>query len=57
MKSPSDSAGDAGDVGSIPGRRAWQSRVLAWKISCTEEPGGLQRVAELDTTEHTHSSL
>ena len=43
----------AGDVGSIPGRGTnkipwgmkWQpnpSRVLAWKIPWTEEPGGLQ---------------
>ena len=42
-------AGDAGDVGSIPGSGrsleeeiATYSSTLAWRISWTEEPGGLQ---------------
>ena len=42
------SAGDEGDVGSILGREgplewgmAAHSRILAWRIQRTEEPGGL----------------
>ena len=42
-------AGDAGDVGSIPGQEdplkkemATHSSILAWKIPWTKEPGGLQ---------------
>ena len=41
-------------------RRKWQPTpaFLAWKISRTEEPGGLQRSLwghkESDMTEHTH---
>ena len=38
-----------GDVTSIPGREdplekgmSTHSRILAWRIPCTEEPGGLQ---------------
>ena len=33
------------------------SSVIARRISCTEEPGGLQSrsLKELDTTEHTHT--
>ena len=41
-------AGDEGDVGSILGREdplewgmAAHSRILAWRIQRTEEPGGL----------------
>ena len=51
---------DAGDAGSIPGlgrslekEMATHSSILAWKISWTEEPGGLQSMGsrkELDTT-------
>ena len=44
-----ESAGNAGDPGSIPGREdllekgvAIHSSILAWRIPCTEEPGGLQ---------------
>ena len=44
-----ESACSAGDPGSSPGlgrspekERATNSSILAWKISCTEEPGGLQ---------------
>ena len=33
---------------------ATHSSILAWKISWTEEPGGLQFVGS-DTTEHGHT--
>ena len=34
---------------------ATHSSVLAWRISLTEEPGGLHGIAESDTTEQlTH---
>ena len=43
------SAGNAGDLGLSPGSgrsletgMATQSSILAWRISWTEEPGGLQ---------------
>ena len=50
VKNPPANAGDAGDVGSIPGsekiawRRAWQphSSILAWVIPWREEPSRLQ---------------
>ena len=37
---------------------ATHSRILAWKIPWTEEPGGLQSMGgkELDKTMHTHTS-
>ena len=53
---PGDSAGkesayNAGDLGLIPGLgrslgegNATHSRILAWRIPWTEEPGGLQSV-------------
>ena len=48
VKNPSTSARDA-DVGSVSGSgrspgggMAIHSNILAWKISWTEEPGGLQ---------------
>ena len=36
---------------------ATHSSILAWRIPCTEGPGGLQQWGhkELDTTEHTHT--
>ena len=44
-----ESACNAGDLGSIPGSKdpleketATHSRILAWRIPWTEEPGGLQ---------------
>ena len=43
-----ESACSTGDLGSIPGlgplekEMATHSSILAWKISWTEEPGGLQ---------------
>ena len=48
-KEPIHNAKDTGDAGSIPGsgrfprgRHATHSGILAWVISWTEEPGGLQ---------------
>ena len=37
-------AGDTGDLGLIPGLGTFfgGTSILAWKIPCTEEPGGLQ---------------
>ena len=44
-------AGDVGEAGSILDREdpqeedmATHSSILAWRIQCTEEPGGLQSV-------------
>ena len=55
-----ESAYSSGDLGSIPGLgrspgeryMATHSSILAWKIPCPEEPGGLQSMGwqELDTT-------
>ena len=49
VKNPPANAGDARDMGSIPevGRSleeemATCSSILAWEITWTEEPGGLQ---------------
>ena len=49
VKNPLASAGDIRDTGSIPGLgrsleegMATHSSILAWRISWTEEPGGLQ---------------
>ena len=49
VKNPPANAGDAGDVGLILGledplekEMATHSSILAWKISWTEEPYGLQ---------------
>ena len=48
VKNPPANAGDPRDVGSIPGwedplekEMATHSRILAWRIPWTEEPGGL----------------
>ena len=66
VKNPPVSAGDTGDVGSIPGmgrslaeEMATHSSILAWKIPWREEPGrlkfmGLQRVRHDCVTEHAH---
>ena len=50
-----------GDASSIPGwgrspqeEMATQSSILAWRISWTEEPMGLQRVRQNWATEHVH---
>ena len=49
VKNPAANVGDVRDVGSIPGQEdpleekmATHSSVLAWRLSWTEEPGGLQ---------------
>ena len=51
VKKLSANAGDARDLGSIPGLKrsleeemATHSSILAWEIPWTEEPGGLQSV-------------
>ena len=46
VKNPPANAGDERDVGSIPGLTLedeieTHSSILAWRISWTEEPGGL----------------
>ena len=60
VKNPPAKAGDARDVGSVPGledpqekEMATRSRILAWKILWTGEPGRLQSVGltkDLGTT-------
>ena len=62
-------AGDVGeegwvsDLGRTPrGGHVTHSSTLAWRITCTEKPGGLKSSSrkELDTTEvtkHTHSQV
>ena len=54
-------AGDAGDLGQedlLEEGTATHSRILAWRIPWTEEPGGLQSIGheESDTTEVTEHS-
>ena len=51
VNNPPANAGDARDLGSIPGLKrsleeemATHSSILAWEIPWTEEPGGLQSV-------------
>ena len=51
LKNLPANAGDTGDAGSIPGGRrsperepVTRSSFLAWRISWTEEPAGLQSV-------------
>ena len=68
VKNPSASAGDAGDVGSIPGWEdplkegmATHSRILACRIPWTKELGRLQsielqRVNMTRVTEHGHKA-
>ena len=61
VRNPPVKAGDAKDVGLVPGQEdllvkevATLSSTLAWKIPWTEKPGGLQSTGvtkELDTTE------
>ena len=58
-----ESACNAGDLGSIPGSEyplekdmETNSSILAWRISLTEEPGGLQST-ELQRVEHDWSNL
>ena len=56
-KNPPTTVGDIGDTGSIPGlgrspeqEMATLSSILAWKISWTEEPGGLQSMGSQSRT-------
>ena len=49
VKKPAANAGDVRDMGLIPGLgrapgggHGTHSRILAWRIPYTEEPGGLQ---------------
>ena len=64
------SAGDAGDMGKIPGWEdpleegmATHSSILAWRIPWTEEPGGLQSIGLQSQTQlkqlstHSHSFI
>ena len=58
VKSLAASAGDARDMGSIPGSgdpmekgMATHSSILTWRIPRTEEPGGLQSI-ELQRVRH-----
>ena len=45
VKNPPADAGDTGDLGSVPGvGDGTHSRILAWRISRAEEPGGLQSI-------------
>ena len=51
LKNPPANAGDARDTGSSPGQEdsleegmATHSSILAWRITWTEEPGGLQSI-------------
>ena len=50
-KNPSANAGDVRDAGLVPRMEgpleegmATHSRILAWRIPLTEEPGGLQSI-------------
>ena len=64
VKKPPVNAGDLKDVGTIPGwgrspeeGMAIHSSILAWRISWTEEPDGIQSMGskESDTTEHINA--
>ena len=66
VKNPPANAGDAGDLGSIPGQEdplekemATHSSVFAWRIPQTEESGRLQSMGhkESDTNEKLTLSL
>ena len=65
-KNPPANAGDARDLGWIPGledplekEMATYSSILAWKIAWTEEPGGLQSwgCKESEMTEHVCNNI
>ena len=58
IKNLPGNAGDAGDLGSIPSQEdsleeemATHSRILAWKIPWTEEPGLAFKGESLDCSE------
>ena len=49
VKNPPANVGEAGDVGLIfgsedPMEKEMATNILAWEISWTEEPGGLQSI-------------
>ena len=63
VKNPPANAGDTGDAGSISGLRrsleegmATHSSIRAWRISWTEEPGGLWSIG-LQKVRHDYSDL
>ena len=63
VKNPPANAGDARDMGLIPGwedsleeEMATHSSILAWRIPQTEEPGRLQSIG-LQRLGHTHILL
>ena len=58
VKNPPANAGDARDMGLIPGWEdpleegmATYSSILAWRIPWTEEPGGLQSIGSQSQTQ------
>ena len=62
VKDPPANAGDAGDLSSVPGSgrsleggHATHSSILTWKISWTEEPGGLQSMGSQKSQTRQHS--
>ena len=69
IKDPPASAGDSREAGSIPGREgpleeemAAHSRILAWRILWTEEPGGYspwghKETDTIEVTEYGHVLL
>ena len=57
VKNPPANAGNAGDLGSVPGsgdpleeEMATYSSILAWRIPWTEEPGRLQSIGPQSRT-------
>ena len=42
VKNPAASAGDVGQEGAVEKEMATHTRIPAWEIPWTEEPGGLQ---------------
>ena len=62
VKNPPANAGDMGQEGPLEKEMTTHSCILAWKIPCTEEPGGLQstgsqRVGHDCATECTHTHI
>ena len=65
VKNPPANAGGRGSIpgsGRSPGVMTTHSRILAWEIAWTEEPGrlqfmGSQRVEPNWVTEHRHMSI
>ena len=62
VKETAYNAGDIRDTGFDPGWRGYPgggnaiySRILAWKVQWTEEPGGLQS-KEMNLTEHEYKT-